>query len=40
MQLESQVSVSHIEEYPDYLLQALSDAIALVGTVKPYELKQ
>ncbi|KAF9619792.1 hypothetical protein IFM89_009314 [Coptis chinensis] len=34
--MQSQLDVIHVEEHPEYLLEALREAIALVGTVKCY----
>lgn len=35
--MQSQHGVTHIEDYPEHLLEALSEALALVGTVKCYD---
>ncbi|KAF3456359.1 hypothetical protein FNV43_RR01009 [Rhamnella rubrinervis] len=36
--MQSQHGIANIEEHPEYLLQALKEALALVGTVKGYNL--
>ncbi|XP_059433924.1 uncharacterized protein LOC132167048 [Corylus avellana] len=35
--MQSQHGATHIEDYPEHLLEALSEALALVGTVKCYD---
>ncbi|KAM6545022.1 hypothetical protein CsatB_025758 [Cannabis sativa] len=38
--MQSQQGGAHIEEHPDHLLQALKEALSLVGTVKYYDSSQ
>lgn len=35
--MQSQQGPTHIEEHPEHLLQALKEALSLVGTVKYYD---
>lgn len=35
--MQSQYGVARIEDYPEHLLEALREALALVGTVKSYD---
>lgn len=35
--MQSQHGVAGIEDYPEHLLQALREALSLVGTVKCYD---